>query len=231
MIYALIVAAGKGIRIGGEIPKQFLNCKDRPVLSYTIEAFEKNKNIDGIIVVTSADYINEVRAYAEKYRFNKIKDIVEGGETRQLSVFRGLSAIIRFANTNNAYVLIHDGARPLVSEEIINNNCEALKNHDCVCTVIKDTDTTYFSNDGHKIDSVMDRNSLYFAQTPQSFKLSTIYKLHRDAFTSKQYDSSDDIQLAGKACLDIFLVEGNKKNIKITNPEDLAIFEALLGHK
>ena len=228
MIYALIVAAGKGSRIGSDTPKQFLNCKGNPILTYTIKAFEDNPKIGEIVIVTSFDYIDVVKNYIKLYNFKKVSAVIPGGDTRQLSVFSGLNYISNNCVIENDYVLIHDGARPLVSQEIINANCEALKTHECVCTVINDTDTTYFSQDGSKIDSIMDRNCLYFAQTPQSFKFKTIFKIHKDAYGNKDLSSTDDIQLASRARKEIFLVRGSKRNIKVTTPEDLQILGALL---
>lgn len=231
MIYALIVAAGKGVRVGGDAPKQFLSCANEPILVRTIKAFQNNKNIDQIIVVTSAQYMALVNDYVKSFNLNKVTDVVLGASTRQLSVFNGLEFIAKKETSDEDYVLIHDGARPLISETIIDNNCKALKNHDCVCTVIKNTNTTYFSKDGAKIDSIMNRDQLYFAQTPQSFRFKTIYELHKNAYQNNIIDSTDDAQLAQIAQKEIFLVEGSNDNIKITTKEDIKIAEAILNSK
>lgn len=227
MIFALIVAAGKGLRFGEEIPKQFLMCKNRPILYYTIKAFEDNKNIDQIIIVASPDYIDLVKSYINKYELKKVTKIVEGGPTRQLSVFNGLKAIKEISSKGDK-VLIHDGARPLISQNIIEENILALTSHSFVCTVQADADTTYLSKDQKSIDSILNREELFLAQTPQSFDFDEIYKLHFEAFKNNDINNTDDASLALKNNRKVFLVQGNKYNFKITKKEDFHLFELLI---
>ena len=227
MNFALIVAAGKGLRFGDEIPKQFLMCKNHPILYYTIKAFEENSFIDQIIVVTSSDYIDLVKSYVSKYSLKKVNKIVEGGSTRQLSVFNGLKEIKSIAGKGDN-VLIHDAARPLVSQEIINKNIGALKENKCVCTVQSDSDTTYLSKDKKTVESIINREELFLAQTPQSFDFECIYKLHFEAYQNSHIENTDDASLAFKNGYKIFLVEGNKYNFKITKKQDFVLFEALI---
>ena len=120
MITALLTAAGTGTRMGQDIPKQFLHVNNKPIIIYTMEVFENDPNIDGIVVVTLEAWVEVVRAYAKQFNITKLKDIVVGGNTGQESIANGIHSIVNFAG-NDSTVLIHDGNRPLVSSEIISS--------------------------------------------------------------------------------------------------------------
>ncbi len=219
---ALITAAGSGTRMGEGKPKQFLIVNGKPLLSYTIEAFNNHPLIDEIIIVTNEDFIDEVKSFSGNYQ--KVKHIVKGGSTRQQSVFLGLSFLKENGVNPNDIILIHDGARPLVSERIIAANIEACKENNAVETVISATDTIIQSKDGEINNQTLNRKELYQVQTPQTFKFDLIYKAHSSL---QNDDATDDAQLVAKLGKDIYLVNGDKKNFKVTTKEDLEYFELL----
>ena len=226
MNIALIVAAGSGTRMGNvDKPKQFLLIYNKPLLAYTIEAFDKNIAVDYIVVVTNKEYVDEVKNLCKTYKLNKVKNVVIGGSTRQQSVYNGLKAIK--ANKDDI-VIIHDAARPLVSQRIITDNINGCKLYDAVETAIKVSDTIIKSEDEEKITDIPNRKDLYQVQTPQTFKFGLILSAHENAIKSKLPDVTDDAKLVIALGHEVRLVDGDKLNFKITTSEDLTLFKALL---
>ena len=225
---ALITAAGKGTRLEGVgIPKQFLRVRGKPILIYSAESFNNNDEIDEIYIITSKEYIEEVGRLCRQYNISKFKEVVEGGQTRQESVFNGLKAIKSHEVDDNDIILIHDGARPLIDSLTIDNNIKACKEFEAVETVILVTDTIIKSHNGQIIDEIADRNELFQVQTPQTFKFKLIFEAHK-RFESLKL-ATDDAQLVHNMGKPVHLVEGNKKNLKITTIEDLNIFNSLIN--
>lgn len=214
---ALIVAGGTGSRMNTDTPKQYLELGQKTVLEWTIDAFINHPNIDAIKVVINIDHLSEYKKISAKY------DLLPhsiGGKDRQESVSNGLNDLIEFKPKN---VLIHDAARPFISNNIISTIIEKLKYHEVVDVTTPVIDTTR-TKDGNLVD----RNSLKLAQTPQSFRFEVIRKLHNNYLGSQ---STDDITLALKANLNIAEIEGEKMNFKITNNDDFAMAQALLQKK
>lgn len=225
MNIALIVASGTGSRMHLNIPKQFYKIDGKEILYYTLKVFENNKNIDYILVVTSLDYIETVKNIINKYQLKKIKFIVEGGSTRQESVFNGLKYLKEHNVNDNDLVLIHDGVRPLVDDEIIDENIKcALKNESCI-TAIKSIDSIAYSEDTLTIKNNLNRDNIYLIQTPQTFKFSLIYNAH---LASNNDLASDDSSLVRKINHQVYIVKGNKRNIKITTQDDLDLLKYYL---
>lgn len=221
--YAIILAAGKGTRMGKNVNKQFLNLKGKPMLYYTLKAFSENKFIDGIVLVLSKDEKEYcIKNVINKYNIKKIKSIVCGGNTRQESVFNGLKAA-----KDCSIVLIHDGARPFVDDEIIENGIKyATKYGACACGVkVKDT-IKVIGKDGFSVHTP-NRDILFSVQTPQVFKYDIILKDHIKAIQDNFF-GTDDTMIVENYNHNVYLYEGNYKNIKITTPEDLLIGEKLL---
>ena len=228
MNIALIVAAGVASRMGNlEKPKQFLLIKEKPLFLYSVLAFENNPNIDTIIIVTSEQYIKEVQDYCSSYQVSKVKGVVVGGKTRQESVYHGLIKAKELSLSDNV-VLIHDAARPLVSQDVINNSVEMAQKFEAVTTVINASDTIIRSMNGETIDSVPKRQELYQSQTPQSFKLSLILAAHENAINNHLDDATDDAQLVLALGHEVHLVKGDKQSFKITTADDLTVLESLL---
>jgi len=228
MNIAIILAGGKGSRMGMvDQPKQFIDIYGKPIVVHTIEAFDIHEQIDAIAVVCLKEWHEDIKIWTRKYELNKIKWIVDGGETRQESVLNGLKAIEEDVNPEDI-VVIHDAARPLISHKIIVNNIEGAKKYGAVDTVIKASDTIIQSIDDNTISSIPVRKELYIGQTPQSFVYSTIYDAHKSAATSQLQDSTDDCRLVLNSGKKVHLVDGDKLNFKITTMEDLLLLKSII---
>ena len=220
--YAVILASGTGNRFGSKIPKQFIQISGKTILERSIEIFETNKYIDEIILVITPEYINLFKEIQNKNNFKKIKKVLPGGKTRKDSSYIGISAIMDV----EANVLIHDCARPFLNQKILNKCINALNEHDAVNVAITATDTIMQVKDGF-IESIPERKYLMQSQTPQCFKLSLIKKAHE--LSKNENNFTDDCSLVVKYDLTkIFIVEGDKTNIKITHPIDEFIAEYII---
>ncbi len=219
---AIIVAAGQGKRFGAGKTKQFLEISGKPLIIHTLQKFEICPAIDEIILVLSAEEIENFKPIAEKYKLKKLSKIIAGGKTRAASVLNGLNAI----DAKSAEIVaVHDGARPLVSVEEIAQTIEKAKETGAACL-------TAFVNDtikevaGGKIIKTIDRENLRRALTPQSFR----YQILRRAFAENEIGetATDECFLVEKLGVEISIVEGSAKNIKITTPEDFVLAESLI---
>ena len=230
MNIALILAAGSGSRMGNaDKPKQFLPIYGKPLMIHTIEAFEVHDEIDAIVVVTNEAYIDQVKVWCKQYDLGKIKAVVAGGDSRQISVHNGLQAVKAISkDPKNDIVLIHDAARPLISQRIITDNIRVCEKYDAVDTVIKASDTIVRSVNEETINDIPARNELYQGQTPQSFKLSLILDAHEYVKTHEVNNVTDDCKLVLSLGKEVRLVEGSKQNFKITTFDDLMMLKALL---
>ena len=227
MNIALVVAAGSGSRMeSADKPKQFLLVKEKPLMLYSVKAFQVHEEIDAIVIVTNASYIEQVKEWCKEYQLNKVRLVVAGGITRQESVYLGLQAVKSISlNIENDIVLIHDSARPLVDKNIISANISACKQYGATCTAIKVKDTIARSLNEQTISGVANRQELYQCQTPQAFKLSLIMAAHAQA---KDNVATDDAQLVLALGKEVYLVDGSSLNFKITTDADLLVLNALL---
>ena len=204
----IIVAAGRGSRMGGPVPKQWQMLAGQPVIAHTLAAFA---GLSVVLVIHPDD-----RALAEGLGVR----LVEGGATRDASVLAGLLALEGAGFTK---VLIHDGARPLVSPALIDRLVSALDHHDCAAPALPVSDALWRGADG-RVTGTVDRAGLYRAQTPQAFRLDAILAAHR----AHPGGALDDVQVARDAGLDVAIVEGDEDNLKLTWPGDFARAEAVL---
>ncbi len=221
--YAIIVAAGKGRRMGAGINKQFLNIKGKPILYYSLSVFSKHPFIDGIILVCSSDEIDYCKEQiVEKYNIKKVVKIVSGGKERQDSVLSGLRAI-----SDCDVVLIHDGARPFVSYKIIEDGINHAKTYGACTCGINPKDTIKIKNNDGFSEGTLDRSKLFCVQTPQCFKYDLIMECHEKLIQDCGFvtDDSSVIERYGKK---VYLYEGSYSNIKITTQEDLLIAESII---
>jgi 2-C-methyl-D-erythritol 4-phosphate cytidylyltransferase len=222
MNVAIIVAAGSGKRFGAERPKQFLEIAGKPLLIHTLEKFEKCVAIDEIVLMLSAEEIENFRVPAERFHLTKLKKIVAGGKTRAESVFNGLNVI----KENKAEIVaVHDGARPFVTCEEISATLEKAKESGAACLVAPVTDTIKQVADG-KIVGTIERTKLRRALTPQAFRYEILQKAFADADLSEA--ATDECFLVEKLGYEISIVEGSAKNIKITTREDWELAEIFL---
>ena len=219
--YAVIVAGGKGTRIQSKTPKQFLELCGKPVLLHTLEAFFRYDNALQVILVLPADDFDSWHAIARKYHFNSPLILQKGGETRFQSVKNGLSNIY-----GEGLVAIHDGVRPLVTEDIIGASFRIASVHQSAVASVRLKESIRMT-DQHGTQAV-DRSRFRLIQTPQTFDVQLIKK----AYELKEDDSlTDDASVAERYGAAISLFEGSYENIKITTPEDLIVAEALLNAK
>ena len=229
MNIALILAAGTGSRMGNaDKPKQFLPIYGKPLMIHTIEAFEMHDDIDKIVVVTSEGYDDQVKVWCKQYDLGKVKAVAIGSDSRQGSVYNGLQAVKALGAKDDDIIVIHDAARPLISQNIITNNIEACKKYDAVDTVIKASDTIVASSDAERITNIPNRSELYQGQTPQTFKFALISEAHEKAKAGQIPNVTDDTKLVISMGKEVHLVEGSKQNFKITTFDDLMMLKALL---
>lgn len=222
-VCAIVVAAGRGRRMGADINKQFLHIKDRPILYYTLKAFEDSTLVDNIILVTAENEIDYCKTeIVDKYNLRKVKNIVKGGTERRNSVYNGLTA-----SAGNDIVLIHDGARPFISNKIIEDGIKFAKEFGaCSCGVVPKDTIKVKTSDGFS-ESTLERNSLFAVQTPQCFKYDLILNCHEIADKS-EINFTDDTSVVEYYGHKVYLYEGSYSNIKITTPEDLLVAEKIL---
>lgn len=224
-ISAIILAGGAGERFERDIPKQFMKVAGRMVIEYTLENFQKSRRIDEIIIVNHAYYMDHVLDLIKKNKFDKVKRIVIGGTTRQESSGIGLNA----CSEKSTHVLIHDAARPFISEKIIEDIISGFSGYDAIDTVIPTADTiVQIDRESGIIRNIPERSALKRGQTPQGFKIEVIKEAHRRALADKINNSPDDCNLVLKYGLAaIGTVAGDEANIKITYPLDIYIADRI----
>ncbi len=223
-ITAVVLAAGQGKRMNSPVAKQYLTLKEKPVLFYSLNAFEKS-TVDEIILVTGAGQVKYCEEnIVQKYRLGKVTKILEGGAQRYDSVYRALSAI-----DQTEYVLIHDGARPFITTELIESVIEEVAEHKACIIGTPVKETIKVVDDRGFITATPDRNSLWAAQTPQAFEFRTIKKAYEMLYLDTAYRNITDDAMVYESYLGkpVKMLAGNYNNIKITTPEDLVQAEAL----
>ena len=224
---ALIPAAGMGKRMGASINKQYLQLNGVPVVARTISVFEHSPLIDAIYLVIPVEEIPYCREYVvDACGFSKIAAIVPGGRERQNSVMNGLRAM-RGNVLDDDVVLIHDGVRPMVTERMLRESIETARSYDGALVAVPAKDTIKMVADGI-VTGTPDRETLWQAQTPQTFRFSMIFAAHQAAETD-QFMGTDDASLVERTGGRVRIVRGDYRNIKITTPEDLLLAEAFLG--
>ena len=231
MNIAMLIAGGKGVRTNQDIPKQFLNIHDKPIIVYTLQAFQKHPDIDAILVVCIDGWQDMLRAYANQFNITKLKWIAPGGETGQASIYNGISALAKECDDEDM-VLIHDGIRPNVSQEIISNCINQCKSTGSAITVIPCAEAMLLRNDdGNTSKEVIPRETLARTQTPQAFRLGKLKWAHEKAAEKGITNSVATCTLMVELGEQVSFCPGSEKNIKITTAEDLEIFKALLMAK
>lgn len=222
---AIIVAAGSGKRMDLGINKQFVKFDGKEMIAYTIDVFFRNENIDEIVVcIKQEEEEFFIKNIIEKYKFNNIK-IAYGGKERQDSIYNGLKEISK----NCEIVLIHDGARPFVDDEIINNSIEMAKEKNAVVVGVPAKDTIKIVENGI-IKDTPERSKLWLAQTPQVFSYNLILSAYEEAYKNGYY-GTDDAMLVENIGQSVSMIMGSYENIKITCPEDLDFAKEIIKKK
>ncbi|MCM6879959.1 IspD/TarI family cytidylyltransferase [Enterococcus faecium] len=234
MNVAVIIAGGTGSRMKQDIPKQFLNVNDKPIIVYTLQAFERHPSIDKILVVCLSGWEDILKAYAKQFDISKLEWIVSGGNSGQESIKNGVF-FLRDKIDPNDIVIIHDGIRPLIDEEVISSvlvTCEQFGNG---LTSIPVTEQVFIADNipeqrYKKSNKYIDRDLIKMVGTPQAYKFELLYDGYKEAFDKKigiegsSYTNTMMIEL-GK---ELYLCEGSPKNIKLTTKDDFEIFKAYL---
>lgn len=224
---AVIFAGGAGKRMQTKSkPKQFLDLNGKPVIIYTLELFDNHTQIDGIVVVCLAEWINYLEKQLKKFEINKVGKIVRGGETGQESIYNGLIAV---KNTygEDCNVLIHDGVRPLITEETISDNIKCVEENGNCITCIPATETFVVTQKDGTLEIPSRKDSL-IARAPQSFRLSDILDAHEQARKSGRIDFIDSCTMMSYYGHKMNTIIGPMENIKITTPTDFFIFRAMV---
>jgi 2-C-methyl-D-erythritol 4-phosphate cytidylyltransferase len=227
---AVILAGGSGQRFGSALPKQFLPLAGKTVIEHSIEAFEQNDYIDEIAVVMNADYLPQMQEIINRNHWKKVRKLLPGGAERHFST---LAAIKAYEETTEANLIFHDAARPAVSQRIINEVADALKEFTAVAVVIPATDTVFeVSEKENCITGIPSRNRLRCAQTPQSFRINIIREAYRRALQDPNFTSTDDCGVLFRYCpeVPIHIIPGETTNRKLTYPDDTPLLEQTLTH-
>jgi 2-C-methyl-D-erythritol 4-phosphate cytidylyltransferase len=224
MTDALIVAAGKGLRMNTRLPKQFMKLAGRPILTHTLQAFDRHPEIHRIILVLpDADIDDCCTSLIPQAALKKEVAVVSGGDHRQASVMNGLLSI----PDKDGMVLIHDGVRPLVTQSLISACIDGARKWGACIPALEAFDTLKKIHSNGSIEQTVSRERIVMAQTPQAFRLALIRQAH-EAAVRNGWLATDDASLMEKMGASVYVIEGSRYNLKVTRPEDLAIAEAYL---
>lgn len=229
MNIALIIAGGKGVRMGHAIPKQFIMVNDKPVIAYTLEAFQHHPSIDTIAVVCIDGWGDILSNYAQQYGITKLKHVVPGGAVGQESIKKGLDELRKFYGDDDI-VLIHDAIRPMVSEDVISDCLAQTIKYGNAITVIPCLEAMLLTDDMISSREAYPRDHLKRTQTPQGFRLGGILKVHEKARQLGITDSVASCTLMTEVGETVYFSSGSERNIKLTTPEDIEIFKVYLNH-
>ena len=228
MNIALIIAGGTGARMRQEIPKQFLNVNDKPVVVYTLEAFQSHPDIDKIGVVCVDGWHDILKAYARQYKINKLEWVISGGENGQSSIRNGVfEAERRYAGDD--IILVHDAIRPMVSHEIISDCIVQCKKHGSAVVVTPCNTVVLRRTTGESSGEVVPRDQLAVTQTPQAFPVGKLADAHRRALERGITNAIASCSMMVELGETVHFSIGAETNIKLTTPDDLKIFKALLA--
>lgn len=221
--FAIIPAAGKGKRSGASIPKQYIKFNGKELIVYTLEAFQKNKLIDEIVVAAHPDYFSLLEKLKKKYKLTKINRIVKGGKERQDSVYNALKEI---EADKNDLAAVHDAARPLLSQKILTNAILTAKKKGNALVCIKARDTLVKGT--NVVNSYLNRDEIYYVQTPQIFKYHDL--MHAmDAAYATDFLATDESMLINNLGIKINIVDGSLSNFKVTSVDDIDFIKIFMG--
>ena len=224
-ITAIVLAAGQGKRMHSKVQKQFLEIQDHPVLYYSLRCFQDSRLIDDIILVTGNDMISYCKnEIVDRYSFTKVSNVIAGGKERYDSVYQGLLAC-----TDTDYVFIHDGARPFITEEILERGLAGVRETGACVVGMPSKDTVKLSDEDGFVGMTPERKQVWTIQTPQIFSYDLIRKAHESIRKKDMSMITDDAMVVEQESgVKVRLVEGSYQNIKITTPEDLDVAEVFL---
>lgn len=229
MNYVVIFAGGVGSRMGSKTPKQFLEINSKPIIIHTIEKFSNHKLITGIVVVCKKEYIEYCKELIIKFKTDKVYEVICGGSTGQLSIYNGVDFLYKRISKRPCedIVLVHDGVRPIIDEELISNsiNC-TIKNGNSIA-VSKAIETVIKVDSYGNIVETIDRSACRNAKAPQCFRLDSLWKAHQRALKDNKVDMIDSATLMNEYGYKLYTTECNTENIKITTPNDYYMFKGM----
>ncbi len=229
MNIAVIFAGGIGSRMRTQgTPKQFLEVDGKPIIIHTLEKFEKNDNIDAIVISCIKDWIDYCNKIIDKYKITKVKKIVPGGSTGQESIYNGLNAAKEISSGENDIVLIHDGVRPIINNQLINDNINSVKEFGSAITCAECKETVVIVDENNYIDNATARSKSRLAKAPQSFYLNDILEVHNRAIKDGNTNVIDSCTLMKMYNKKLHIVYCGSENIKITTPDDYYAFKAII---
>ncbi len=232
MNIAVIIAGGSGRRAGQKIPKQFINIYDKPIIIYTLEGFQRHPDIDAIEVVCLEGWHDILRAYARQYDITKLKWIVSGGDSGQESIRNGVFNLKDKCQPNDV-IIIHDGIRPMIDEDVLSDVIVTCKKHGNAVTSLPYNEQIFRIKDEYTTEEYIPRETLRRVMTPQAYKFDKLYWAYEKAFR-------ENIGIHGSSYTNTMMVDlgetlhfasGSNKNIKITTADDFELFKALLTTK
>lgn len=233
MNVALILSGGTGTRLGADIPKQYIEIEGSPIIFYCMERLAAHEKINAMQIVADRQWHTTILKCLEKYESTqwdykgKFRGFSEPGKTRQLSILNGLEDIRRFAQDGD-HVFIHDAARPLLSAQMISDCIKAVQGHDGVLPVLPMKDTVYFSEDGRKISSLLERSRVFAGQAPEFFTLGKYYEANMRLMPDEILKINGSTEPAIMAGMDIVMIPGDERNFKITTAADLERFREIV---
>ena len=233
MITAMLFAGGIGARMKSvDLPKQFLEVGGKPIIIHTMEAFQQHPDINGVAVVCLSGWETVLQSYANQFAIDKLKWIFPGGSNGQESIHNGIYGLREAGCKDDDLVLIHDAVRPLLSQDIISSNIAVCKKYGYAITGIKCREAILESEDGFSTTTSIPRDKLIRTQTPQTFRLGNIIAAHEEAKNRGITNSVASCTLMAElGNIEMHIVPGSEKNIKITTVEDLEILKALMNLK
>lgn len=232
MNYAVILSGGTGSRVKGiDVPKQYYIVEEKPVISYCLETISKVKSIERFIIVAAAEWHNFIIEHLPNHECQeKFAGFAKPGLNRQMSIYNGLCVIKENINDEDV-VVIHDAARPLVSSELLEECVYEAKKADGAMPVLPMKDTLYFSKEGNKIDTLLERSSIYAGQAPEAFKYLKYMRANEALLPQRILKINGSTEPAIKAGMNISLIDGEESNFKITTDEDLGRFRDIIEKK
>ena len=230
-VIAVIFAGGTGVRMGAELPKQFIEVEGKPIMIHTLDIFEKSSLVDEVYIACKEDYLDLLKGLVEQYKISKVRGMVPGGTSALDSQYKGLAEAAKH-NPEDAIVLIHDGVRPCINDDLIEKVVRLTEDKGAVATCTPMFETPVISKGGEVVEETPLRADCYTAQAPQAFRLGELLAAHEEVRTKNPdykglVDSCSLMRSIGK---DVAILKGPRTNIKVTTPEDLYIFKAMLDY-
>ncbi len=231
MNIAIILSGGIGLRMGSDVPKQYIKVQGKPVIWYCLKTFIESPFIDIIIIGRAEEWGIFIKEQVESFHTDKSIFYSTPGETRQYSIYNALKEAQNHGATQEDIVIIHDAARPLVSNELVENCIKECDDADGVLPVIPVKDTLYQSIDGKNISSLLNRNELFAGQAPEAFRFGKYIALHELMAREELLRINGSTEIAYKGGMKVKLIRGEEMNFKITTPEDLTNFEGIIKQR